>query len=122
MYNHCLCIQARNCRLLLPLALVMVAVFVYAITICYHIDMKAVHQRTLMSIFANPTPTNLAWRQIEALFVALGAQVIEGRGSRVRFELGGVIATFHRPHPHKEAKPYQVRDAREFLTQAGIKP
>ena len=89
--------------------------FVFAITICYHISMKAAHDRT-------PTPTNLAWRQIEALFVALGAQVIEGRGSRVRFELGGVIATFHRPHPHKEAKPYQVRDAREFLTQAGIKP
>lgn len=96
--------------------------FVIAITICYHISVKAAHQRTLAAIFATPTPTNLAWRQIEALLVALGAQVIEGRGSRVRFELDGVIATFHRPHPHKEAKPYQVRDAREFLTQAGIKP
>lgn len=84
--------------------------------------MKAVHHRTLMAIFATPTPANLAWRQIEALFVGLGAQIIEGRGSRVRFELNGVIATFHRPHPHKEAKPYQVRDAREFLIQAGIKP
>jgi hypothetical protein len=40
----------------------------------------------------------------------------------VRFELNGMIATFHRPHPHKEAKPYQVRDAREFLRQAGIEP
>lgn len=35
-----------------------------------------------------------------------GARIIEGRGSRVRFELNGVIATFHRPHPQKEAKPY----------------
>lgn len=96
--------------------------FSFAITICYHTSRKAAHQRTLTAIFTTPTPTNLAWRQIEALFVALGAQVIEGRGSRVRFELGGVLATFHRPHPHKEAKPYQVRDAREFLTQAGIKP
>ncbi|NJN82096.1 MAG: type II toxin-antitoxin system HicA family toxin [Caldilineaceae bacterium] len=74
------------------------------------------------AIFATPTPVNLAWRQIEALFVALGARVVEGRGPRVRFELGGVIASFHRPHPQKEAKPYQVRDAREFLIQAGIKP
>lgn len=96
--------------------------FDYASTFCYHFGMKATHRRTLTAIFATPTPANLAWRQIEALFVALGAQVIEGRGSRVRFELGGVIATFHRPHPHKEAKPYQVRDARDFLTQAGIKP
>ncbi|PKG96389.1 type II toxin-antitoxin system HicA family toxin [Pseudomonas sp. Choline-3u-10] len=28
----------------------------------------------------------------------------------------------HRPHPEKEAKPYQVRDARAFLEQAGVKP
>ena len=84
--------------------------------------MKATHQRTFVAIFASPTPTNIAWRQIEALFVALGAQVIEGRGSRVRFELNGVIATFHRPHPQKEAKPYQVRDARDFLSQAGVNP
>jgi hypothetical protein len=40
----------------------------------------------------------------------------------VRFVLNGVVATFHRPHPAKEAKPYQVRDARDFLTQAGVEP
>ena len=84
--------------------------------------MNAAHRRTLNAIYSTPTPSNLHWRRIEALFVALGAQVIEGRGSRVRFELNGVIATFHRPHPHKEAKPYQVRDARHFLSQAGVKP
>jgi len=55
------------------------------------------------------------------LFKTLGAQVIEGKGSRVRFELNGVVVTFHRPHPSKEAKPYQIRDAKEFLIQAGIK-
>ncbi|HRA67962.1 MAG TPA: type II toxin-antitoxin system HicA family toxin [Caldilinea sp.] len=85
-------------------------------------QMNSAQRGTLEAIFANPTPSNLAWRQIEGLFVALGAQIIEGRGSRVRFELNGVIASFHRPHPHKEAKPYQVRDAREFLIQAGIRP
>jgi hypothetical protein len=84
--------------------------------------MNSAQRRTLEAIFANPTPSNLAWRQIEGLFVALGAQIIEGRGSRVRFELNGILATFHRPHPHKEAKLYQVRDAREFLIQAGIRP
>jgi len=40
----------------------------------------------------------------------------------VRFELGGVVGTFHRPHPAKEAKPYQVKDAKLFLTEAGMKP
>ncbi|EKD74151.1 MAG: hypothetical protein ACD_45C00056G0007 [uncultured bacterium] len=33
--------------------------------------------------------------------MAVGAKTIEGTGSRVRFELNGVIGTFHRPHPQK---------------------
>ena len=84
--------------------------------------MNTRHQKTLEAIFRTPVPANLEWKQIEALFLAVGAQLIEGRGSRVRFELNGVVATFHRPHPHKEAKPYQVRDARRFLEQVGITP
>jgi hypothetical protein len=84
--------------------------------------MNKQHQKTLEVIFKTPVPSSLEWRRIEALFIALGARVIEGRGSRVRFELHNVVATFHRPHPHKEAKPYQVRDARHFLEQLGIKP
>jgi hypothetical protein len=80
------------------------------------------HQKTLISIFTDPVPKTLAWTRIESLFVAAGAAVIEGSGSRVRFEVNDVVATFHRPHPQKEAKPYQVRDARRFLEQAGIKP
>jgi len=79
-------------------------------------------QKTLEAIFTVPVPASLEWKRIEALFVALGATVIEGRGSRVRFMLHDVVATFHRPHPQKEAKPYQVRDARRFLKQAGIEP
>jgi hypothetical protein len=80
------------------------------------------HQKTLKTIFENPVSNTLEWKKIEALFIALGAIVVEGRGSRVRFELNGEVGTFHRPHPQKEAKPYQVRDARRFLEQAGIKP
>ena len=34
----------------------------------------------------------------------------------------GVIAAFHRPHPAKEAKKYQVEDARLFLERIGVKP
>jgi len=78
------------------------------------------HRQTLEAIFRAPSPTGLEWQRIESLFVNLGAKVIEGNGARVRFELNGVIATFHRPHPQKEAKPYQVRDAKRFLEQAGV--
>lgn len=84
--------------------------------------MNNTQKKTLKAIFSNPIPCNLEWREIEALFRAIRAQCIEGNGSRVRFELNGVIATFHRPHPKKEAKPYQVKDARAFLEKVGVKP
>lgn len=84
--------------------------------------MNKSHHKTLAAIFSQPVPATLEWRRIEALFVALGAQTIEGSGSRVRFALNDIIATFHRPHPEKEAKPYHVRDARTFLENAGVKP
>jgi len=84
--------------------------------------MNKSHTETLQVIFSLPVPTTLKWRRIESLFGALGAQTIEGSGSRVRFVLNDNIATFHRPHPANEAKPYQVRDARTFLENAGVKP
>lgn len=84
--------------------------------------MKAKHAKTLRAIFAKPTTATLEWVRIEALFIALGCRVIEGRGSRVRFELNGRITAFHRPHPTKEAKPYQIEQARDFLIIIGVKP
>nr|VFJ93285.1 MAG: HicA toxin of toxin-antitoxin [Candidatus Kentron sp. LFY] len=80
------------------------------------------HRKTLEAVFSTPAPKNLEWSRIESLFIALGAEVIEGRGSRVRFVLDTIVGTFHRSHPAKEAKPYQVSDARDFPTNAGVKP
>jgi len=80
------------------------------------------HERTLNAIFRTPIPATLKWRQIESLLMACGAKSVEGRGSRVRFELNGVTATFHRPHKQKEARSYQVRDVKHFLEEAGISP
>lgn len=84
--------------------------------------MNRTHQRTLAAIYSNPVPATLEWRKIEALLVALGAQVVEGSGSRVAFVLHGKRADFHRPHPGKEAKRYQVRAVREFLESVEITP
>ena len=84
--------------------------------------MNATHRKTLTAVFAEPVSASLEWRRIEALLVANGCRVIEGNGSRVRFEKNGQIATFHRPHPAKEAKPYQVRDARKYLENIGVRP
>ena len=81
--------------------------------------MNSSHRKTL-EILRERSFRTIEWRRIEALFRALDATIIEGTGSRVRFEMNGVVATFHRPHPQKEAKPYQVKDAREFLIRAGV--
>ena len=86
------------------------------------LNMNNKQRSTLKAIFTNPVPANLEFKKIESLFLALGAKLIEGDGSRVRFVLNNVVVSFHRPHPHKEAKPYQVRDARSFLKQAEVKP
>ena len=84
--------------------------------------MNSKQSKTLKAVFSDPTPAGLEWAAVESLLVAVGCRVIEGNGSRVRFERGGEIESFHRPHPAKEAKRYQVRAARAFLTRLGIEP
>jgi class 3 adenylate cyclase len=84
--------------------------------------MNSAHRKTLAAIYSDPVSRSIEWRRIEALLVAVGCAVIEGNGSRVRFERDGIMAAFHRPHPAKEAKPYQVRDTRQFLENLGVKP
>jgi hypothetical protein len=84
--------------------------------------MNSKQKRTLASVFKDPVSASMVWKDIESLLISAGADVIEGNGSRVRFHKDGVIASFHRPHPKKEAKPYQVRDARTFLKQLGVEP
>ena len=84
--------------------------------------MNSKQRKTLAAIFASPTPKSLVWADIEALLVALDCELVEGNGSRVAFIRDGQKADFHRPHPGKEAKPYQVRGARSFLIKLGVEP
>jgi hypothetical protein len=84
--------------------------------------MNSKQLRVLAAIFADPVSGSITWASIESLLLAAGCTLVEGSGSRVRFEKGGLIASFHRPHPSKEAKRYQVRDAREFLIKIGVQP
>ena len=80
------------------------------------------NQKTLQAIFDLPTRANIRWNDIERLFRALGAEITEGAGSRVRIKLDDQVKTFHRPHPGKEAKRYAVEAAREFLLDHDITP
>jgi hypothetical protein len=80
------------------------------------------HRRALEAIFEDPVRSNIAWRDIEALLEAAGAEITEGAGSRVRIFLNGVRAVFHRPHPQKETDRGAVKSMRRFLTEAGVTP
>lgn len=83
--------------------------------------MNSRNRRTLARIFAEPTPADLRWSEIETLLRAVGAEISEGSGSRVRIALSGVRAVLHRPHPRPEAGRGIVRAVRDFLAAAGVK-
>lgn len=82
--------------------------------------MRKKHEATLRALFVDPVQSSIAWTDIEALLLALGAEVSEGSGSRVRIALGGARAVFHRPHPRKETDRGAVMALRRFLRNAGV--
>ena len=84
--------------------------------------MRRKHQRTLQAIFARPVRANIQWRDIEALFVELGADISEREGSRVAVVLFGEVRVFHRPHPSPNTDKGAVASIRHWLLQHGIVP
>jgi len=84
-------------------------------------SMNRKHTKTLQAIFAKPVSSSIKFSDIEAMVLALGGDVREGDGSRVALLLNGGIKHAHRPHPGKEAKQYQIKEIREWLTAIGVK-
>ena len=80
------------------------------------------HRKTLLAIFAKPTSASIPFADIESLIKNLGGSVQECEGSRVKIQLKGEQWRCHRPHPGKEAKRYQIEEARELLERAGVRP
>ncbi|MFQ3598211.1 MAG: type II toxin-antitoxin system HicA family toxin [Chloroherpetonaceae bacterium] len=78
------------------------------------------NRKTLEFIFEEPIRADVEWKSIEGLFMALGAEVTEGKGSRVRVALNSRKAIFHRPHPQKETDKGALKSVRRFLIEAGI--
>jgi hypothetical protein len=79
-------------------------------------------RKTLKAIFTKPTSASIIFSDIEALVVALGSEVFEREGSRIKISIQGEQWRCHRPHPGKEAKRYQVEEIRELLLRIGVKP
>lgn len=79
-------------------------------------------KNTLDQIFKMPVPSGIKWSDVESLIRALGGEIKEGSGSRVRLLLNGSIARFHRPHPSPDTDKGAVVSLREWLESIGVKP
>jgi len=85
--------------------------------------MNSKQRAILRAIFEKPTRANIKFSDIERLFIALGGKVFEAKGSAIRIVFpNGFKYDQHRPHPQKEAKRYQVEDARTLLELMGVNP
>ncbi len=84
--------------------------------------MKAKHAKTLSLIFYHPASGNVRWRDVESLLTALGAEIIEARGSRVRVFLFDEMKVFHRPHPSPDMDKGAAANLRKWLETNGVTP
>ena len=84
--------------------------------------MNKKQRQTLQKVFEKPERADISWNDIEGLFIALGAEVTEGKGSRVRVALNDVRAVFHRPHPERVTNKGSVKSVQRFLIESGVKP
>ena len=84
--------------------------------------MKRKHQKVLESLFTHPVSANIQWRDIEALFEELGADISERAGSRIALVLFDEVRVFHRPHPSPDTDKGAVASVRKWFEQHGVVP
>ncbi len=84
--------------------------------------MKRKHQKTLDAVYARPVSANIQWRDIEALFAELGANISEREGSRIAVVLFDEVRVFHRPHPSPDTDKGAVASIRKWFEQHGVAP
>lgn len=84
--------------------------------------MKRKHQKTLDAIYARPVSANIQWRDIEALFIEMGADISEREGSRIAVVLFDEVRVFHRPHPSPDTDKGAIASIRKWFEQHGVAP
>ena len=84
--------------------------------------MRRSHHKTLEAVFSHPISANIAWKDIEALLLGLGAEVSEREGSRIAIVLFSEVRVFHRPHPSPNTDKGAVVSVKKWLEQHGVKP
>ncbi len=82
--------------------------------------MNKKHRETLRKIFLRPISANINFKDIEAVFIALGAEITEREGSRICVVLFGQVRVFHRPHPKPTTDKGAVKSIRKWLEDNGV--
>lgn len=82
--------------------------------------MNKKHQKTLDKIIEKPKRSDIPWKDIESLIIALGGEISEGKGSRVRIFMNGIRAVCHRPHQKRVTDKGAVKSMRRFLKEAEV--
>lgn len=84
--------------------------------------MKNIHKEVLAKLYKVPVRSDIKWDDVVKLFESLGADIIQGSGSRIRIIYEDSPLFLHKPHPGNWLKKYMVKKVQEFLQEKGIQP
>ena len=80
------------------------------------------HRITLEKINRHPTPANVRWQDLVSLLKAVGVELSQGSGARVRLKATTERMVVHQPHPGPNTGKATIRDVAKFLKTLGIVP
>lgn len=80
------------------------------------------HAQLLRSIFHDPPPNNIHWREVESLLHHLGVSFESAHGARFHVKLNRAEAFLHHPHQSNTCGRPTIKSLREFLAHAGVSP
>ena len=71
-------------------------------------------RKTMKKIFEDPIPIDVTFRDAIGLLKSLGAEISEGKGSRVRVFINETAHILHKPHGNKSDGCISKRDVKSL--------
>lgn len=78
------------------------------------------HAHLMRSIFQDPPPANIHWREVESLLNHLGADIEPSHGARFKITLNKVESFLHHPHNSNTCSKNDIKALRDVLTHSGV--
>ena len=84
-------------------------------------NLKKKHQKILDQVRRHPKPSNLKWKDFEALIIALGFELDQSAGGSLKiFQKGELEWFYHRPHPRPDVDKGAIADLDKYLKEHGL--